>query len=106
MKTILKILFTFILLSPTCEQISEIEMLGKHYQEHKDYESLKKVVDMMQLEVDTAYVKAILGEPIDMGFDYRFLIDSIGPKGCSIGAVFHISETGVIDDKWIDEICE
>ena len=60
----------------------------------------------MKLDVDTAYVKKILGKPIDMGFDYRYLIDSTGVKGCPIGAVFHISETGKIDQKWIDEICE
>ncbi len=56
--------------------------------------------------MDTSYVKAILGEPIDMGFDYKYLIDSTGPKGCAVGAVFHINENGNIDQKWIDEICE
>lgn len=60
----------------------------------------------MKLEVDTSYVKSILGEPIDMGFDYRYTVDSIGPNGCTVGAVFHIGEDGRIDQKWIDEICE
>ena len=41
-----------------------------------------------------------------MGFDYRYLIDSVGPKGCVMGAVFHIDENGKIDQKWLDEICE
>ncbi|AXG70155.1 hypothetical protein KORDIASMS9_02394 [Kordia sp. SMS9] len=97
----------FILLSLLigCAEKPEIETYGAHYQQHKDYKSLQKVVELMKLDVDTTYVKKILGEPIDMGFDYRYLIDSIGPKGCSIGAVFHISE-GKIDDKWLDEICE
>lgn len=60
----------------------------------------------MDLDVDTMYVKNILGEPIDMGFDYRYLVDSIGRNGCIIGAVFHINEFGKIDQEWIDEICE
>lgn len=85
---------------------SPIERYGKHYQQHKDYESLSQVVELMELNVDTAYVKSILGEPIDMGFDYRYLIDSVGPNGCTIGAVFHIDQAGKIDQKWIDEICE
>ncbi len=89
-----------------CKQVTEIEGYGQHYQQHNDYISLNKVVELMKLEVDTSYVKAILGEPIDMGFDYRYLIDSIGPNGCSIGAVFHINKAGKIDQKWVDEICE
>lgn len=60
----------------------------------------------MDLGVDTLFVKSILGEPISMGFDYRYLVDSVGPNGCSIGAVFHINEEGKIDQKWLDEICE
>ncbi len=84
----------------------KIKQLGQHYQNHKDYESLTKVVELMKLEVDTSYVKSILGEPIDMGFDYRYLVDSTGEKGCVIGAVFHINEKGKIDQKWVDEICE
>lgn len=89
-----------------CSTSSIIKKQGKHYQKHQDYESLSRVVELMELYVDTAYVKAILGEPIDMGFDYRYLIDSVGPNGCVIGAVFHINEAGKIDQKWIDEICE
>lgn len=88
-----------------CSEKSEIEKYGQHYQEHNDYQSLNMVVELMNLGADTTYVKKILGEPINMGFDYRYLLDSIGPKGCHIGAVFHITD-GKIDDKWLDEICE
>ena len=84
----------------------EIEMLGQHYQQHQDYESLNQVVNLIPLEADTAYVRSILGVPIDMGFDFRYLIDSVGANNCVIGAVFHIDENGKIDQKWIDEICE
>ncbi len=88
------------------EKGAEIEILGQHYQKHNDFESLKKVVELVSLEVDKEYVKSILGEPIDMGFDYRYLVDSTGVKGCAFGAVFHINEAGKIDQKWVDEICE
>ena len=87
-------------------QNSTLEKLGQHYQQNQDYQSLNKVVNQIELGADTAYIKNILGEPIDMGFDYRYLLDSVGPNGCVIGAVFHIDETRKIDQKWIDEICE
>jgi hypothetical protein len=108
MKKISNYFIVIILLSFTigCTQETEIEKHGKHFQKHNDYKSLSKVVELIKLDDDTTYVKKILGEPIDMGFDYRYLIDSVGVKGCQIGAVFHISETGKIDQKWIDEICE
>ena len=86
--------------------LTEIEKKGKHYQEYNDFESLNQVVELIELNVDTSYVKSILGEPIDMGVDYRYLIDSLGLNGCSVGAVFHIDENGKIDSKWLDEICE
>ncbi|MEZ5038751.1 MAG: hypothetical protein R2828_02630 [Saprospiraceae bacterium] len=89
-----------------CKTKNEIMAAGQHFQAHQDFENLKKVVDLMPLDVDTTYVKSILGEPIDMGFDYRYLVDSIGPNGCVIGAVFHIEDAGKIDQKWIGEICE
>lgn len=79
---------------------------GQHYQKHNDYSSLNKVVELMPLNVDTTYVKSVLGTPIDMGFDYRYLIDSTGINGCVIGAVFHINSDGKIDQKWLNEICE
>lgn len=105
MKEILKaiILISFI---SSCQSTSELEKLGQHYQDHNDYKSLEKVVELIELDSDTLFVKNILGEPIDMGFDYRYLIDSVGEKGCVIGAVFHINEFGKIDQKWVDEICE
>ena len=34
----------------------------------------------MPEHADTSFVKNILGVPIDMGFDYRYLIDSVGPN--------------------------
>jgi hypothetical protein len=86
--------------------ISQLEKYGQQYQKNQGFESLQKVVDLIELGSDTSYVKSILGEPIDMGFDYRYLIDSVGPKGCVMGAVFHIDENGKIDQKWLDEICE
>jgi len=79
---------------------------GKEFQKAPTYESLAKVVELLPETADTTLVNNILGAPINMGFDYRYLIDSVGPNGCVIGAVFHISEAGKIDQKWIDEICE
>jgi hypothetical protein len=99
------IIFTaLVILLAACQ--SELERLGQAYQENQDHESLSKAVDLIELGSDTAFVRSILGEPIDMGFDFRYLIDSTGPNGCVIGAVFHIDDQGKIDDKWIDEICE
>ena len=89
-----------------CNSVRKLEKYGQHYQKHNDYKSLGKVVKSMKLGSDTAYVKRILGEPIDMGFDYRYLVDSTGPNGCVIGAVFHINEQGKIDQQWLGEICE
>lgn len=86
--------------------MSELESLGEHYQKHNDFKSLQKVVNLIEMNSDTLFIKQILGEPIDMGFDYRYLIDSVGENGCAFGAVFHINEFGKIDQKWIDEICE
>lgn len=89
-----------------CSGKKPIMKLGEKYQATGDYQSLEKVVELIPLGADTSFVKSILGEPIDMGFDYRYLVDSIGPGGCVIGAVFHIDEQGKIDQKWLDEICE
>ena len=83
-----------------------LKKYGNHYQEYQDYNSLKQVVDLIPIGTDTAFVRKILGTPIDMGFDFRYLIDSAGPNGCSVGAVFHIDNQGKIDQKWLDEICE
>lgn len=102
-----KLFWLFLLISFWhCSSGSALHTYGQAFQKQRNYNSLKLVVDLMELGVDTAQVKAILGEPIDMGFDYRYVIDSVGPNGCVIGAVFHINSTGKIDQKWIDEICE
>ncbi|MGB0523721.1 MAG: hypothetical protein ACPGJS_12215 [Flammeovirgaceae bacterium] len=102
-----KLSFVFILLcSIACNQVSEIEECGKHFQAHQDLKSLKCVVELLPSTADTSLVKKLLGTPIDMGFDYRYLIDSTSVNGCAVGAVFHINDAGKIDQKWIDEICE
>ncbi len=79
---------------------------GSAYQMTQSFEALQYVVDNLPAGSDTSLVKSILGEPIDMGFDYRYLVDSIGPKGCVMGAVFHIDDQGMIDQQWTGEICE
>jgi len=97
--------FIFLLFA-SCTSNSSIIDVGKHYQQNSDSKSLTKVVDLMPANADTSYVKSILGEPIDMGFEYRYTVDSTSPNGCSVGAVFHISDKGKIDTSWIGEICE
>lgn len=97
-------LFFFLLCMYGCT--TSIADYGKHYQKHQDFASLDKVVELIDLGIDTAEVRKLLGEPIDMGFDYRYLVDSIGENGCVVGAVFHIDESGKIDQKWTGEICE
>ncbi len=104
MKNALYIL-TLISFLVSCQQPPKVEVYGQHYQEHNDFESLQQAVDLIEIGSDTAYVRKILGEPIDFGFDYRYLVDSTGPNGCVVGAVFHLTGAKV-DDKWIDEICE
>lgn len=79
---------------------------GQHYQRHTDSASLAAALAAIPLGTPKASVAKLLGEPIDMGFDYRYLLDSIGEKGCVVGAVFHINDQGLVDDKWIGEICE
>ena len=93
-------------LAAGCSNAKRLEKHAHHYQAHNDFRSLEKVVKSMKPGMDTAFVKKLLGEPIDMGFDYRYLVDSTGPTGCAIGAVFHIGEQGKIDQQWIGEICE
>ncbi|MFK7774533.1 MAG: hypothetical protein AB8F94_20490 [Saprospiraceae bacterium] len=95
-----------VLIVSSCQNRTELENIGQHYQKNNDYKSLQKVAELIDLDVDTLFVKNILGEPINMGFDYRYLVDSVGENGCVIGAVFHINEFGKIDQKWVDEICE
>ena len=85
---------------------SELQKLGKQYQKNGDFQSLEKALTLLQTETDTAAIIKILGEPIDMGFDFRYLTEKTGENDCVIGAVFHIDEFGKVDDRWIGEICE
>ena len=80
--------------------------LGKQYQQDGSLESLEKAVAMIELGTDKATLQKILGTPIDMGFDYRYLTPKLGENNCAVGAVFHFDENGKVDDKWVDEICE
>ncbi len=90
----------------SCTNPGRLVQYGKHFQKYHDYKSLNQVVNLIEQNADQAYLKNILGEPIDMGFDYRYLVDSTGENGCPIGAVFHFSEKKIVDDLWIGEICE
>lgn len=105
MKDIKLCLLTGIIFILSCNN-QVLKRYGLHYQSHKDYYSLSKVVELMPEGEDTSRIKNILGEAINMGFDYRYLVDSTGPNGCVIGAVFHIDDFGKIDQQWIGEICE
>ena len=96
----------FSMLIISCATTSTLKKHGQHYQHHRDYYSLSQVVELLPAQADTADIKRLLGEPIEFGFDYRYLIDSTGPSGCPVGAVFHIDDQGRIDQKWIGEICE
>lgn len=105
MKNIL-LLFSLSILLFGCSTYANLRQYGKHYQKYKDYKSLSQTVELIPLGVKKSFVRKFLGEPIDNGFDYRYLIDSTGINGCTIGAVFHINEKNIIDQKWVDEICE
>ncbi|MEL6253815.1 MAG: hypothetical protein AAFR87_17535 [Bacteroidota bacterium] len=89
-----------------CKEINPLIATGKSYQEKQDYTTLKMVMDGLDTGIDKSRLHELLGEPIDMGFDYRYLLDSVGPEGCVVGAVFHLDSEGKVDDKWIGEICE
>lgn len=101
-KLFLPLITLFILLG--CQ--SDLQKYGQQYQKSGNLESLEKTVALLQTETDTAVLRKILGEPIDMGFDFRYLTEKTGENDCVIGAVFHIDEYGKIDDRWIGEICE
>ncbi|MCI4667378.1 MAG: hypothetical protein MRZ79_04395 [Bacteroidia bacterium] len=62
-------------------------------------------MNLIKPGTDTTELQKILGPGIDFGFDMRFLIDSTGPNGCAMGAVFHLEE-GKVTSQWLDEICE
>ena len=89
-----------------CNTVDPITAAGQSYQKNQDYLSLKRVMEGLEAGVDKSRLEELLGEPIDMGFDYRYLLDSSGPQGCVVGAVFHLDSEGKVDDKWIGEICE
>ena len=95
-----------VLLLAGCSYSKRLEKYAHHYRTHNDLRSLEKLVETMKMGTDTASLRQLLGDPIDMGFDFRYLVDSVGPSGCVIGAVFHIGEQGRIDQKWVGEICE
>lgn len=105
MKIMTCVLITCFLMAG-CSSEKAILKNGQAYQLNQDYRALNKVMKSVRIGTDTSFIKKSLGEPIDMGFDYRYLVDSTGPGGCVIGAVFHIDDHGKIDQKWIGEICE
>lgn len=98
------ILWLIVMVLVSCQ--SELSKYGQQYQQNGQLESLEKAVALLQTEADTAIIRKVLGEPIDMGFDFRYLTEKTGENGCVIGAVFHIDEYGKVDDRWIGEICE
>lgn len=105
MKKYIKYVF-FIALFSGCATKEDAKKYGQQYQKQKDYKSLAKAVELMPVDITTFQVKKILGEPIDNGFDYRYLTDSISPNRCPVGVVFNIDNKGIITLRWIDEICE
>lgn len=97
-------LFALLLLLLTaCQTLAKF---GRCYQQTRNPECLQQVLVRMETGVDTAYLKEVLGEPIDMGFDYRYLVDERSEDGCPMGAVFHIGEGGKVSDMWYGAICE
>ena len=105
MKKYIRYLFLLALFSG-CASKEAVFVYGKQYQKHNDFKSLVKAVELMPSAITTKQVKAILGDPIDNGFDYRYLTDSISPNKCAVGAVFNIDNQGIITHRWVDEICE
>lgn len=103
MKNLL-IIGSIIFAIPSCQ--NNIEKHGLQYQKTGNIESLEKVVELIDIGTDTSEIKKILGEPIDFGFDYRYLTNKIGENGCPVGAVFGIDSSGKISSKSIFEICE
>ena len=105
MKKYIHYLFLLALFSG-CASKEAVFVYGKQYQKNKDFKSLVKAVELMPVSITTKQVKKILGKPIDNGFDYRYLVDSTGVNNCTIGAVFTIDNQGIINQRWVDEICE
>ncbi|MDG1279293.1 MAG: hypothetical protein P8O16_18585 [Algoriphagus sp.] len=102
----IRCLILILIILDSCAANSELYLSGKHYQKKHDYQSLKKVLDLMPKYIETKQVKRILGRPIDNGFDYRYLSDSISSNQCPVGLVFNINNDGKITHRWLDEICE
>ena len=105
MKKLIKYLIVLALFSG-CASKEEVHKYGKQYQKHKDYKSLVKAIELIPSAITTKQVKEILGDPIDNGFDYRYLVDSVGVNKCTVGAVFNIDTKGIITHRWVAEICE
>jgi len=89
-----------------CTHEKTMQDHGLAYQQHGSIRSLRKVVALLPPLSDTSFVRELLGAPIDMGFDYRYLVDSKTKNGCPVGAVFHINGQGKIDQQWVGKICE
>lgn len=98
MKLILSILFVGAVLSP-------VGKYGKHYRRHHDFESLQQAVDLIEPGTDTTAVKALLGPPVDMGFEYRYLTDSVDENNCPVGAAFRFTD-GRLTDRFVVPFCE
>lgn len=82
-----------------------IQKYGLHYQKYKDLKSLKKVIKLIKLPVDSLYLAKILGEPIDMGFEYRYVAGTKIIK-CPDCAIFRKDEKGLLIEKSIIKCCE
>lgn len=85
---------------------SELKQKADHYLEHRDYKSLSKVVELIDIPTDTTTIIRLLGQPISTGIDIRYFADSVGPNGCTVGAAFTLDVNGVVTNKWIGELCE
>ncbi len=104
--TILIVAFILLIHQKEATAQSEIEYNAEKYKQEKEVKYLEKVVALLPADVDTSYVKALLGEPINMDFDYRYITEERGKNGCIIGAVLHYNANGKIEEKWVGEICE
>lgn len=96
------VLFLFLMLTGC----SPLHQAAASYRRVQDSASLKRFLELAPKDMDTAMVRKYLGEPIDMGFDYRYLSEELSDEGCAMGAVFHIGENGKIGDRWYGAICE
>lgn len=99
-------LITLLFVLCICFACSSLKKQAECYRVFKDAYCLQLLVDQVKIGTDTADIRKLLGEPINFGFDFRYLVDQQGENGCSMGAVFHIDDNGKIDDKWYGEICE